>query len=51
MSDKTTSDAQFVVYVIDDDEAMRGSLESLIRSVGIQVEAFGSARFTPRAGA
>jgi FixJ family two-component response regulator len=33
-----------VVFVIDDDEAMRETLSSLFRSVGLQVELFGSAR-------
>jgi FixJ family two-component response regulator len=32
-----------VVFVIDDDEAMREALSSLIRSVGLQVETFASA--------
>jgi FixJ family two-component response regulator len=33
-----------VVFVIDDDAAMRDSLESLIRSVGLEVHLFSSAR-------
>ena len=32
-----------VVFVVDDDASIRGSLGSLIRSVGLQVEAFASA--------
>jgi FixJ family two-component response regulator len=36
--------ADRVVFVIDDDEAMRETLSSLFRSVGLQVELFGSAR-------
>jgi FixJ family two-component response regulator len=32
-----------VVFVVDDDESVRGSLGSLIRSVGLRVEAFASA--------
>src|SRR5262249_25249032 len=32
-----------VVFVIDDDASVRGSLGSLIRSVGLRVEAFASA--------
>jgi FixJ family two-component response regulator len=33
-----------VVYVVDDDEGIRKSLESLIRSVGLSVQTFESAR-------
>ena len=33
---------QPIVFVIDDDAAMRSALNSLIRSVGLQVEVFGS---------
>src|SRR6185295_5447280 len=33
-----------MVYVVDDDESARESLESLIRSAGLRVSAFGSAR-------
>src|ERR1700754_3828620 len=33
-----------VVFIIDDDEAMRESLQGLIRSVGLDVRSFGSAR-------
>lgn len=37
-----TSDA--IVFVIDDDESIRESLKSLIRSVGLRVEVFASAQ-------
>jgi len=33
-----------VVYVVDDDEGIRSSLESLIRSVGLSVQTFASAQ-------
>ncbi len=33
-----------IVFVVDDDDAMRESLRSLIRSAGLSVEAFSSAR-------
>ena len=33
-----------MVFVIDDDPAIRDSLSGLVRSVGLQVEAFGSAQ-------
>ena len=33
-----------VVYVVDDDEGIRNSLESLIRSVGLNVQTFASAQ-------
>lgn len=33
-----------IVYVVDDDEGIRKSLESLIRSVGLSVQTFGSAQ-------
>src|SRR5882757_6010357 len=36
-------DTQSVVYVIDDDAAMREALKSLLGSVGLRVEAFGAA--------
>jgi FixJ family two-component response regulator len=38
------TEADAVVFVVDDDAAMRESLKNLIRSVGLQVETFGSAR-------
>jgi len=37
------SEADAVVYVIDDDESLREALRSLIRSVGLRVETFASA--------
>jgi FixJ family two-component response regulator len=40
---KDAVEAHRVVYVIDDDPAMRVSLESLFGSVGLRVEAFGAA--------
>ncbi len=40
---KETGQAQRVVYVIDDDALMREALKSLFASVGLHVEAFGSA--------
>jgi FixJ family two-component response regulator len=40
---KETVEAHRVVYVIDDDASMRESLRSLFGSVGLHVEAFGSA--------
>jgi FixJ family two-component response regulator len=36
--------AERIVFVVDDDEAMRETLSSLFRSVGLRVELFGSAR-------
>jgi FixJ family two-component response regulator len=33
-----------VVYVVDDDEGMRNSLDSLIRSIGLSVQTFASAQ-------
>jgi FixJ family two-component response regulator len=36
------SEIDGVVFVVDDDEPMRRSLENLIRSVGLRVEAFAS---------
>ena len=38
------SDAEAMVFVIDDDESMREALKSLIRSVGLRVETFASAQ-------
>ena len=38
------TEAQAVVFVIDDDEAVRQALQSLIRSVGLVVKTFASAR-------
>lgn len=37
------SDAEAIVFVIDDDESIREALKSLIRSVGLNVETFASA--------
>lgn len=36
------TDRNATIYVIDDDESIRGSLGSLLRSVGFQVEVFAS---------
>jgi FixJ family two-component response regulator len=36
--------AERIVFVIDDDAAMRETLSSLFRSIGLRVELFGSAR-------
>jgi FixJ family two-component response regulator len=41
---KETAGQQRVVYVIDDDASMRESLKSLLGSVGLHVESFGSAQ-------
>ena len=38
------SETAGVVFVVDDDESMRRSLENLLRSVGLRVEAFASAQ-------
>ncbi len=38
------STAERIVFVVDDDVAMRETLSSLFRSVGLRVELFGSAR-------
>jgi FixJ family two-component response regulator len=38
------TELQSIVFVIDDDAAIRNALASLIRSVGLQVESFGSAQ-------
>jgi FixJ family two-component response regulator len=37
-------DAEAVVFVVDDDASMRESLQNLLRSVGLRVEAFASAQ-------
>jgi FixJ family two-component response regulator len=42
--DDFASAAEQIVFVIDDDEAVRATLSSLFRSVGLRVELFGSAR-------
>ena len=36
------SEAQSVVFVIDDDASVRQALQSLFRSVGLQAQVFGS---------
>ena len=38
------SKPESIVYVVDDDESVRESIQSLIRSVGLHVEAFASAQ-------
>jgi len=38
------TEADSIVYVIDDDESLREALRSLIRSVGLRVETFASAQ-------
>ena len=40
---KEWSEAQSTVFVIDDDASVRHALQSLLRSVGLQVQVFGSA--------
>jgi FixJ family two-component response regulator len=40
---KETPELQPIVFVIDDDPSLRKALTSLFRSVGLQVEVFGSA--------
>jgi FixJ family two-component response regulator len=40
---KGPSEAQPIVFVIDDDESIREALKSLLRSVGLRVELFGAA--------
>jgi FixJ family two-component response regulator len=42
--DDLASAAEPIVFVIDDDVAMRTTLSSLLRSVGLRVELFGSAQ-------
>jgi FixJ family two-component response regulator len=42
--DDLTSAAEPIVFVIDDDVAMRTTLSSLLRSMGLRVELFGSAQ-------
>ena len=37
------SDTRPVVFIVDDDASLRGALSSLIRSIGLRVEAFASA--------
>ena len=40
--DGETTTVELVVFVIDDDDAVRASLKSLFKSVGLNVELFGS---------
>jgi RNA polymerase sigma factor (sigma-70 family) len=45
------SEPNSIVFVVDDDASLRDALKSLIRSVGLQVELFGSAQeFLQRKG-
>jgi serine/threonine protein kinase len=43
-SNQQESDREATVFVVDDDESIRESLSSLIRSVGLRVETFASAQ-------
>jgi len=43
-SHEPASAKESIVFVIDDDVAMRATLSSLFRSVGLRVELFGSAK-------
>ena len=43
MTTKETPELQPIVFVVDDDPSLRKALASLFRSVGLQVEVFGSA--------
>ena len=38
------TEAQSILFVVDDDASVRNALKSLIRSVGLQVELYGSAQ-------
>jgi FixJ family two-component response regulator len=52
MGRSAMQDEKAIVFVVDDDESVRESLESLIRSAGLRVSAFASAQeflATPRA--
>src|SRR5262245_26447978 len=40
---KGSPESQPIVFVVDDDASLREALKSLLRSVGLQVHAFGSA--------
>jgi FixJ family two-component response regulator len=44
MSKQEMSKPESIVYVVDDDESVREAIQSLIRSVGLHVEAFASAQ-------
>ena len=39
----TTSAEEAIVFIVDDDASVREALSNLFRSVGLQVETFGSA--------
>ena len=39
---KEQPETELVVFVVDDDESLREALKSLLRSVGLRVEAYGS---------
>jgi FixJ family two-component response regulator len=40
---KGQAGAESLVFIVDDDASMRQALESLLQSIGLRVEAFGSA--------
>jgi FixJ family two-component response regulator len=40
---KEKPEARSIVFVVDDDASVREAISSLLRSVGLQVEAFGTA--------
>ena len=40
---KGSPESQPIVFVVDDDASLRVALKSLLRSVGLQAQAFGSA--------
>lgn len=40
---KQSSEAELVVFVVDDDPGVRQALQSLLKSVGLRVELFSSA--------
>lgn len=42
-ADRTNEARSSAVYVVDDDQSLRDALSSLFRSVGLQVQVFGSA--------
>lgn len=44
MSKQEISKPESIVYVVDDDESVREAIQSLIRSVGLRIEAFASAQ-------
>jgi hypothetical protein len=47
MSEERTSPNDATVFVVDDDQAMRESLEFLLTSAGLAVESFASAQEFP----